>query len=444
MSSAPSLFSSTFSIAPQLVRRNENAAFTQLEEVIEHSAQRHREGKAESARHDISREQEQKSQTAQRKNISETRSNDIERQHRDFSQEQHEARENYFQKREQNANERAARSNTLLPRETFTNERNFSQVNSQANSLAQNLLAAPRAVTPLENSAQAGNGFSNSSARLTTNTTISQNGNFASPRFAQEMQLQSSIATFAPQQTTITTAAQTAQAASIAFTIFNPSGKLRARRDDEKEKTDSEFSEFSEINACGKTVDKSEVANKPLKHTALEIFSTLFSQHKEKENSVASFANFSSASSQLARENQSENLREELEKDAAKKLLLPRDISAPFTTVFLRETQNEKSSTSENETQTTQQESIELIQRVVAALQSSANQSDTVRIRMHPESLGSVAVRVRIQQGKMFASLRVENNSARELLLENLDTLRKRLASGGIEMEEFEVELFTE
>ena len=61
------------------------------------------------------------------------------------------------------------------------------------------------------------------------------------------------------------------------------------------------------------------------------------------------------------------------------------------------------------------------------------------QIQLRPEALGRVDVDLTVQDGVVRASLSAENETARELLFENLDRLRSLLERRGLRVESLEV-----
>lgn len=87
---------------------------------------------------------------------------------------------------------------------------------------------------------------------------------------------------------------------------------------------------------------------------------------------------------------------------------------------------------------------VKLVQRVLRGVEQLANGGGQVRLRLHPPELGSLQMSLRIEVGQVFAKLEVENSTAREVLLNNIQTLRDRLAEQGMKVAAFEVEVSTD
>ncbi len=60
-------------------------------------------------------------------------------------------------------------------------------------------------------------------------------------------------------------------------------------------------------------------------------------------------------------------------------------------------------------------------------------------LQMHPESLGKVNVSLGLDHGVLSGRFLVESNEARDLLLENIDQLKEKLAEAGVSVGEFNV-----
>ena len=85
-----------------------------------------------------------------------------------------------------------------------------------------------------------------------------------------------------------------------------------------------------------------------------------------------------------------------------------------------------------------------LVQRVLRGVEQLANGGGQVRLRLHPPELGSLQMSLRMEAGQVFAKLEVENSSARDALLNNIQTLRDRLTEQGMRVAAFEVEVSTD
>jgi len=84
--------------------------------------------------------------------------------------------------------------------------------------------------------------------------------------------------------------------------------------------------------------------------------------------------------------------------------------------------------------------SVASVERVVSAVRTSASQGGVeVRLRLHPESLGDVHVRLRWERGALTADLEAATPAAREALEGGLGTLRNALTDQGIHVERLHV-----
>ncbi len=92
-------------------------------------------------------------------------------------------------------------------------------------------------------------------------------------------------------------------------------------------------------------------------------------------------------------------------------------------------------------TQITAYQEGKLVQRVLRGVEQLANGGGQVRLRLHPAELGSLQISLRVEAGLVSAKLEVENATARDALLSNVQTLKDRLAEQGIKVGSFEVEV---
>lgn len=84
-------------------------------------------------------------------------------------------------------------------------------------------------------------------------------------------------------------------------------------------------------------------------------------------------------------------------------------------------------------------ERVRFVQRIANACQSASNRNGNLRMKLHPEALGSLSVNIRTLGKSMKIKLESETQAAKSLLLENLDQLKTRLQAQGMEIESFEV-----
>ena len=82
-----------------------------------------------------------------------------------------------------------------------------------------------------------------------------------------------------------------------------------------------------------------------------------------------------------------------------------------------------------------------LVNRVTGAFRSLANQSGTIRMKLHPEELGALTIRMQIEAGKVTAKLEAETETAKQVLLDNIDTLKKKLKEQNLEVAAFDIEV---
>lgn len=89
----------------------------------------------------------------------------------------------------------------------------------------------------------------------------------------------------------------------------------------------------------------------------------------------------------------------------------------------------------------TQHERIRLIQRVSRSFSRLTPTGGEITLRLHPPQLGSLAVKVQMEGNSLSARLSTESQAAREIIVENLPILRKRLAEQGIEVTQMHVDV---
>ena len=85
-----------------------------------------------------------------------------------------------------------------------------------------------------------------------------------------------------------------------------------------------------------------------------------------------------------------------------------------------------------------------MVQRVLRGIEQLANGGGQVRLRLHPPELGALQMSLRMEAGQVFAKLEVENTTARDALLNNVQTLKDRMADQGMKVAAFEVEVSTD
>ncbi len=82
-----------------------------------------------------------------------------------------------------------------------------------------------------------------------------------------------------------------------------------------------------------------------------------------------------------------------------------------------------------------------LVQRIARAFQRLGNGAGELRIRLHPQELGSVQLQMQVQGQTVNARIVAQSEMARDVLREHLPELRQRLTDGGLQVERLEVEL---
>ncbi len=88
-----------------------------------------------------------------------------------------------------------------------------------------------------------------------------------------------------------------------------------------------------------------------------------------------------------------------------------------------------------------QHERIRLIQRVSRSFSRLTPTGGEISLRLHPPQLGSLAVKVQMEGSSLSARLSTETEAAREIIMESLPVLRKRLAEQGIEVTQMHVDV---
>jgi len=86
-------------------------------------------------------------------------------------------------------------------------------------------------------------------------------------------------------------------------------------------------------------------------------------------------------------------------------------------------------------------DSARFISRVAKAFLAAQQRDGEVRLRLSPPELGSLRLQVSVQDGVMVARMETETEAARSSLVNNLPTLRERLAEQGIRVERFDIDL---
>ncbi len=84
-----------------------------------------------------------------------------------------------------------------------------------------------------------------------------------------------------------------------------------------------------------------------------------------------------------------------------------------------------------------------LLLRVLRGFEQLGNGGGQVRLRLHPPELGTLQLTLRIEGTHVSAQMDVENVSARDALLKNLQVLKDRLAETGLTVDRFDVQVDT-
>ena len=91
----------------------------------------------------------------------------------------------------------------------------------------------------------------------------------------------------------------------------------------------------------------------------------------------------------------------------------------------------------------TEVERVRFIQRVARAVQGAQESDGVVRLRLSPPELGALRVEMRVDGGQLTARIEAETQQTRQLLLDNLPSLRERLEQQDIKITRFDVDLFS-
>jgi flagellar hook-length control protein FliK len=84
---------------------------------------------------------------------------------------------------------------------------------------------------------------------------------------------------------------------------------------------------------------------------------------------------------------------------------------------------------------------IRFVQRVARAFQSLGPDGGHIRMRLSPPSLGSAQLEVSVRADAVTARLEVENNAARQIMIDSLPALRERLAQHDLKIVRFDIDL---
>jgi flagellar hook-length control protein FliK len=81
------------------------------------------------------------------------------------------------------------------------------------------------------------------------------------------------------------------------------------------------------------------------------------------------------------------------------------------------------------------------ISRVARAIHTAQERGGPLSLRLSPPELGSLRLELSVRHGVLTASVETETATARQLLLDNLPTLRDRLAEQNVRIERFDVDV---
>lgn len=93
---------------------------------------------------------------------------------------------------------------------------------------------------------------------------------------------------------------------------------------------------------------------------------------------------------------------------------------------------------------TAQADRVRLVQRVARAFEAAEARGGPVRLRLSPPELGALRIELTVEGGGLSARIEAETPRARSLLMEQLGTLKERLAEQNIRVEQFDVQLSDE
>jgi flagellar hook-length control protein FliK len=82
-----------------------------------------------------------------------------------------------------------------------------------------------------------------------------------------------------------------------------------------------------------------------------------------------------------------------------------------------------------------------ILQRVARAFETASARDGDLRIRLSPPELGSLRLELKVQEGVMSARIEAETPEARAILIDNLSSLRERLAEQNMKIDRFDVDL---
>lgn len=82
-------------------------------------------------------------------------------------------------------------------------------------------------------------------------------------------------------------------------------------------------------------------------------------------------------------------------------------------------------------------ENISRLERLLKV--SSGSNLKNITLQLNPQELGRITINVEYQNGKVFTTIKTENEAARDLLLSGSDQLKKNLEASGVRIETFDV-----
>ncbi len=81
------------------------------------------------------------------------------------------------------------------------------------------------------------------------------------------------------------------------------------------------------------------------------------------------------------------------------------------------------------------------VSRVARAVQTAQERGGPLQLRLSPPELGTMRLELSVHQGTLTAKVETDNQTARQLLLDNLPALRDRLAEQNVKIDRFDVDV---
>jgi flagellar hook-length control protein FliK len=81
------------------------------------------------------------------------------------------------------------------------------------------------------------------------------------------------------------------------------------------------------------------------------------------------------------------------------------------------------------------------VSRVARAIETAQDRGGSINLRLSPPELGSLRLQLDVKQGVMNAKVETDTAAARQALLDNLPSLRERLAEQNVRIERFDVDV---